>query len=51
MDDGAEALGHTFGEHYNFVNRLKRKALEVGDAYAVIDELSQRVLKRMIFSK
>ncbi|XP_048501273.2 protein FAR1-RELATED SEQUENCE 5-like [Beta vulgaris subsp. vulgaris] len=39
---GAEALGHTSRDHYNFVNRLKMKAIEGGDAQVVIDKLSQR---------
>ncbi|XP_048492309.1 protein FAR1-RELATED SEQUENCE 5-like [Beta vulgaris subsp. vulgaris] len=39
---GAKALGHTSRDHYNFVNRLKMKAIEGGDAQVVIDKLSQR---------
>ncbi|KAK9733635.1 hypothetical protein RND81_04G080600 [Saponaria officinalis] len=39
---GDENVGHTQKDHFNFVNRLKMKAIEGGDAQIVIEMLQKR---------
>ncbi|KAK9689570.1 hypothetical protein RND81_09G067800 [Saponaria officinalis] len=39
---GDENVGHTQKDHFNFVNRLKMKAIEGGDAQTVIEMLQKR---------
>ncbi|KAK9740929.1 hypothetical protein RND81_03G071800 [Saponaria officinalis] len=39
---GDENVGHTQKDHFNFVNKLKMKAIEGGDAQTVIEMLQKR---------
>lgn len=46
---GEQNLGHTFKDHYDYVNILKMKAIESGDAQTIINILHQQAIEEHDF--